>query len=90
MKEEVISPRQKEKPLWREYAEALVVALGLALIIRTFCFQAFKIPSESMLDTLLVGDHLIGTKFDYGLKLPFTDISLYKGDAPQRGDIVIF
>ena len=82
--------QKKEKPLWREYGEALLVALGLALVIRTFAFQAFKIPSESMLDTLLVGDHLLGTKFDYGLKIPFTDISLYKGDDPQRGDIVIF
>ncbi|MBO4296110.1 MAG: signal peptidase I [Desulfovibrio sp.] len=91
MKDDTTSLGQKkEKPLWREYGEALLVALGLALVIRTFAFQAFKIPSESMLDTLLVGDHLLGTKFDYGLKIPFTDISLYKGGDPQRGDIVIF
>ena len=81
---------KREKPLWREYGEALLVAGVLAIFIRTFGFQAFKIPSESMLDTLLVGDHLIGTKFDYGLKLPYTDITLYKGGDPQRGDIVIF
>ncbi len=91
MKADTTVPGQKkEKPLWQEYAEALGVALLLAIIIRTFVFQAFKIPSESMLDTLLVGDHLIGTKYNYGLKIPFTDISIFKGEDPQRGDIVIF
>ena len=81
---------KKRKPLWLEYAEALVVALVLALFIRTFAVQSFKIPSESMLQTLLVGDYLLATKFSYGLKIPFTDYYFYKGDDPQRGDIVIF
>ena len=62
-------PRRK-KSVWREYAEALIVALVLALIIRTFVVQAFKIPSESMLQTLQVGDHLLASKFAYGLKIP--------------------
>ena len=82
-------PRRK-KSVWREYAEALIVALVLALIIRTFVVQAFKIPSESMLQTLQVGDHLLASKFAYGLKIPFTDRYLYQGADPQRGDIVIF
>ena len=81
---------KSKKPLWLEYAEALVVALVLAFFIRTFFVQAFKIPSESMLDTLLVGDHLLATKYDYGLTIPFTDISVYDGADPQRGDIIIF
>ena len=79
-----------KKPLWREYAEALAVALVLALVIRTFVVQAFKIPSESMLETLLVGDHLLASKFAYGIRIPFTDTYLYKGDEPARGDIIIF
>lgn len=83
------NPKQK-KPLWREYLEALVIALVLALVIRTFVVQAFKIPSESMLQTLLVGDHLLASKFAYGVKIPFTDKYLYKGDDPKRGDIIIF
>lgn len=82
-------PRGK-KPLWREYVEALAVALLLALVIRTFVVQAFKIPSESMLETLLVGDHLLASKFAYGIKIPFTDTYIYKGDEPARGDIIIF
>lgn len=85
-----LSSGPRKKPLWLEYGEALVVALVLAFFIRTFLVQAFKIPSESMLDTLLVGDHLLATKFDYGLKVPFTDISIFDGSAPEIGDIVIF
>lgn len=91
MKPETLSSKKKrKKSVWREYAEALIIALLLALVIRTFVIQAFKIPSESMLNTLQVGDHLLATKFAYGLKIPFTDTWLYKGADPERGDIVIF
>lgn len=82
--------KRSKKSVWREYAEALIVALVLALIIRTFIVQAFKIPSESMRETLLVGDHLLASKFAYGLRIPFTDIYLYDGEAPARGDVIIF
>ena len=81
-------------PTWwktlREYAEALIVALLLALFIRGFVVQAFKIPSESMLDTLLVGDHLLVTKFTYGIQWPFSDkVAVPMGD-PKRGEIIVF
>ncbi|MBD5607929.1 MAG: signal peptidase I [Desulfovibrio sp.] len=82
--------KRKDKPLWREYGEALIVALAIALFIRTFIVQAFKIPSGSMLETLQIGDHLLATKFAYGIKIPFTDKYLFRGDDPQRGDVVIF
>lgn len=85
----VMKPKKK-KSIWREYAEALIVALALALVIRTFIVQAFKIPSESMLETLQVGDHLLASKFAYGVKIPFTDRYLYEGGDPQRGDVIIF
>ena len=78
------------KSVLREYVEALLVALVLAMVIRTFVVQAFKIPSESMLSTLLVGDHLLGSKFVYGLKWPFTHSYIFKGADPERGDIIIF
>lgn len=81
---------KKKKSIWREYTEALIVALALALVIRTFVVQAFKIPSESMLNTLQVGDHLLASKFAYGLKIPFTDHYIYQGNDPQRGDVIIF
>lgn len=91
MRPVTIQSRKKgKKSLWREYAEALFVALILALIIRTFVVQAFKIPSESMLQTLQVGDHLLASKFAYGIKIPFTDHYIYRGEDPQRGDIIIF
>ncbi|MBQ7456400.1 MAG: signal peptidase I [Desulfovibrio sp.] len=82
--------KEKNKSVIRDFIEAIGIALILAIIIRTFVIQAFKIPSESMLDTLLVGDQLIATKFAYGLKYPFTHKYIYRGDDPKRGDIIIF
>ena len=82
--------QKNKKSLIREYAEALGIALLLALVIRTFIVQAFKIPSESMLSTLLVGDQLLASKFAYGVKIPFTHTYIYRGPDPERGDIVIF
>ncbi len=78
------------KPWYREWSEALIVAVVLALIIRTFLFQAFKIPSGSMLDTLLIGDHLLVNKFIYGTKLPFTDNRFLSLRDPERGDVIVF
>ncbi len=79
-----------KKPVWREYLEAIIIALFLAFLIRSFVFQAFKIPSGSMLDTLLIGDHLLVNKFMYGPKIPFTDTYIYEGEAPKRNDIIVF
>ena len=86
----LLQSQRPVKPLWREYGEALFVALILALVIRTFVVQAFKIPSESMVKTLLVGDHLLASKFSYGVKIPFTHTYIYKGEDPVKGDIIIF
>jgi signal peptidase I len=78
------------KSFLRETAEALLVALVLAFLIRTFIVQPFTIPSGSMEKTLLIGDYLLVNKFLYGLKIPFTDTYLIKGAAPQLGDIIVF
>ena len=86
----LLQSQRPVKPLWREYGEALIVALILAMVIRTFVVQAFKIPSESMVKTLLVGDHLLASKFSYGIKIPFTHSYVYKGSDPVKGDIIIF
>lgn len=80
----------KKKSTFREYAEAIIVALLLALFIRTFVIQAFKIPSGSMEPTLLIGDHILVSKFIYGIKIPFTSIRLVPLKKPQRGDVVVF
>ncbi|MCW9049905.1 MAG: signal peptidase I [Deltaproteobacteria bacterium] len=79
-----------KKPWYREWSEALIVAVVLALIIRTFLFQAFKIPSGSMLDTLLIGDHLLVNKFIYGTQLPFMDQRYLALRSPERGDVIVF
>ena len=79
-----------KKSIFREMMEALLVALILALVIRTFIVQAFKIPSGSMLETLQIGDHLLVNKFLYGLKWPFSDNYVIQGTDPARGDIVVF
>ncbi|WP_339134619.1 MAG: signal peptidase I [Candidatus Electrothrix sp. GW3-4] len=81
---------ERHKSTAREYTEAIVIALILALFIRTFIVQAFKIPSGSMLQTLLIGDHILVSKFIYGIKNPFTGAVLLPIKSPKRGDIVVF
>jgi signal peptidase I len=82
--------KKDRKRLLREYVEAIVTALILALIIRAFVVQAFKIPSGSMIPTLQIGDHILVNKFIYGTKIPFTDIKVLSFKKPQRGDIIVF
>jgi signal peptidase I len=80
---------QKESKV-REYVESGFVAIVLALVIRTLFVQAFEVPSESMVNTLLIGDHLLVGKFIYGTKIPFTDKRVLTFKDPQRGDIIVF
>jgi len=82
--------QRQRKSAFRDWTEALLVAAILALIIRSFIIQAFKIPSGSMEDTLLIGDHLLVNKFIYGVQLPGVDGRFLKIREPQRGDIVVF
>jgi len=74
----------------RENIEAIAVAVVLALFIRTFVVQAFKIPSGSMKPTLLIGDHILVNKFIYGIKIPFWGQTIISVKKPGRGDIVVF
>ena len=89
----------KRKSVAREYTEAIFIALLLALFIRTFVIQAFKIPSGSMKETLLIGDHILVSKFAYGThipnEIPFLNIKLFDDiiffpKQPERGDIIVF
>ena len=80
----------KKKSQFREYAEAILIALLLALFIRGFVVQAFKIPSGSMLPTLLIGDHILVSKFIYGIRNPFTGSVLIPIKEPERLDVVVF
>lgn len=101
---------QEEKPasrkwkIFREYVEAIIIALLLAFTIRVFIVQAFKIPSGSMIPTLLIGDHILVYKLSYGFQWPkdckmvssFPPITCYAATSllefgkPERGDIIVF
>ncbi len=74
----------------REYVEAILLAIVIAFFIRTFVIQAYKIPSGSMKPTLLIGDHILVSKFSYGIKLPFIRSTVIPIGEPKRGDIVVF
>jgi signal peptidase I len=80
----------KPKSKLREYIEAIILAIVIAFFIRTFVIQAYKIPSGSMKPTLLIGDHILVSKFNYGIHLPLIRSTLIPVGTPKRGDIVVF
>lgn len=82
--------KPKTKAVVREWVESIVIAFLLALFIRTFFIQAFKIPTGSMRMTLLEGDRILVSKLRYGPKVPFTKIRLPGFTKPKRGDIIVF
>ena len=81
---------RKRKSTAREWIESIIIAFVLAMIIRTFLVQAFKIPTGSMRPTLLEGDLILVNKFIYGAKIPFVDYNLPAVRLPKRGDVVVF
>lgn len=74
----------------REYAESIGIAVAVALILRAFVVEAFKIPSGSMIPTLMIGDHIFVNKFTYGPLLPWTDSRVLSRLPPSRGDVMVF
>ena len=85
----MVKRQKKHKSQLREWTEAIILAFLIAMFIRTFVVQAFKIPSSSMVPTLQVGDHILVWKFMYGLKVPLVDKKLF-AQCPDRGDIIVF
>lgn len=73
----------------REWVEALIFAVVVATVVRTYMFAPFQIPSGSMLPTIQIGDHIFASMYSYGSPVPFTDIKLFKKPV-LRGDIIIF
>lgn len=94
MKKEISPEPEKhtrpQKSKLRENIEAILLAILLALFIRTFIVQAFKIPSGSMKQTLQIGDHILVNKFIYGVKIPFWAKTIIPVKIPERGDIIVF
>lgn len=89
---EEVATKEKtsRKGIVLEYGKSLLIALLLALFVRTFFVQAYKIPSGSMLETLKIGDHILVEKFLFGTHIPFTDIVVLPIKQPKRGDVVVF
>jgi signal peptidase I len=82
--------KERVKSQVREWTESIIIAVILAMVIRTFVVQAFKIPSGSMIPTFQVGDRIFVNKFLYGAKVPLTNFNLPAVREPKRGDIIVF
>lgn len=79
-----------KKSAGREYVESIGIAIIVAIVLRLFVLEAFKIPSESMVPTLMVGDHIFVSKYRYGLSVPFSNKRLVRFANPKRGEVVVF
>lgn len=77
-------------PVLVEYARSFFPVVLVVLILRSFLFEPFRIPSGSMMPTLLVGDFILVNKFAYGVRLPVLNTKIIENDAPKRGDVVVF
>lgn len=89
--DDIIEPyHRRKKGKVREYIEAIASAVLIALLIRSFAVEAFKIPSASMVPTLMIGDHIFVNKFIYGLRIPFTKVRFFQYRTPLHGDIIVF
>ena len=84
------SPAPLREPVIVEYARSFFPIILIVLLIRSFLFEPFRIPSDSMMPTLLDGDFIFVNKFTYGLRLPVVNAELVDFGSPQRGDVVVF
>ncbi len=87
--QEAIEAVSKE-PLVIEYSKSFFPVLALVFVVRSFLFEPFQIPSESMLPTLEVGDFIVVNKFSYGVRLPVARTKVVDISDPQRGDVMVF
>lgn len=89
---EVAQARQKllMQPWWLDWTAGLFPVILAVFVLRSFLFEPFKIPSGSMIPTLLVGDLILVNKFTYGLRLPVVNVKMTDGTPPARGDVMVF
>jgi signal peptidase I len=78
------------QPWWLDWTAGLFPVIIAVFVLRSFMFEPFKIPSGSMIPTLLVGDLILVNKFEYGLRLPVLNTKITEGTAPKRGDVMVF
>jgi signal peptidase I len=81
---------QMQRPAWLEYTAGLFPVIALVFVLRSFLFEPFKIPSGSMVPTLLIGDLILVNKFSYGVRLPVIHTKVMDVGVPQRGDVMVF
>jgi signal peptidase I len=84
------APERVREPIAVEYARSFFPVILLVLVIRSFLFEPFRIPSDSMMPTLFDGDFIFVSKYSYGLRLPITNTLLVPTGTPQRGDVIVF
>jgi signal peptidase I len=82
--------KRPPKSTTRDYVESIGAAILIALALRAFVIEAFKIPSSSMYPTLEIGDHIFVNKFIYGVRIPWTKTKLFELRGPQRGEVIVF
>ena len=82
--------REASEPLVVEYAKSFFPVLAFVLVLRSFLYEPFQIPSSSMVPTLQVGDYILVNKFNYGLRLPVTRTKVWSMGSPDRGDVMVF
>jgi signal peptidase I len=78
------------QPWWLDWTAGLFPVILAVFVLRSFLFEPFKIPSGSMIPTLLVGDLILVNKFTYGVRLPVVNTKLTEGTPPKRGDVMVF
>jgi len=78
------------QPWWLDWTAGIFPVIAAVFVVRSFLFEPFKIPSGSMIPTLLVGDLILVNKFTYGLRLPVIHTKITEGNPPQRGDVMVF
>lgn len=87
---EALRANRQKQPLWLEYTAGLFPVILVVFLLRSFVAEPFKIPSESMLPTLVVGDLILVNKYAYGIRLPVVHNKVLDVGLPQRGDVMVF
>lgn len=82
--------KRRDRSTIRDYLESIITAVLIALALRAFVIEAFKIPSASMYPTLEIGDHIFVSKFIYGVRIPWTNTKLFELRPPKRGEVIVF
>jgi signal peptidase I len=89
-RQQLASSKSSPDPILVEYSKSFFPVLFAVMVLRSFMFEPFRIPSGSMMPTLLVGDFILVNKFSYGIRLPITHSRITEGDKPKRGDVAVF